>query len=138
MSWIMNKKSQFAKIFSQAILDMKDTGRLEIFHARKSHQIKKSCRLPDLKKKPLGSKKLAFLFVVLVSGIFISIFVAFFEFIANMYLEKQKSTTTNGDNELNPVEDHVDEFLEALSFEELKKFSKELCKSAPRHPINRI
>ena len=90
VSWILNKKSQFVKIFSQAILDMKSNGRLEIFHARN----KQSCILPDPKQKSLGFKKLAFLFLVLVSGIFISIFVVLFEFIAKIYSEKQKSTTT--------------------------------------------
>ena len=69
---------------------MKDNGRLEIFHARN----KQSCILPDRKQKPLGFKKLAFLFLVLVSGIFISIFVVLFEFIAKIYSVKQKSTTT--------------------------------------------
>ena len=94
MSWMMNKKSQFTKIFSQAFLEMKDNGRLDTFHARKSQQINQSCTLPEPKEKPLGFKKLAFLFLVLVSGIFISIFVVFFEFIAKIYSKKQKCTTT--------------------------------------------
>ena len=89
---IMNKKSQFTKIFSQAILDMKDNGRLDIFHGRKSQQNKQSCSLPDPKQKPLGFKKLTFLFIVLVSGIFISVSVVLFEFIAKMFLKKTKST----------------------------------------------
>ena len=92
VSWMMNKKSQFIKIFSQAILEVKDNGRLEIFYARKSHQIKHSCVQPDPMQKRLGFKKLAILFVVLVSGIFISIFVVLFEFIAKMFLKKTKST----------------------------------------------
>ena len=86
VSWIMNKQSQFTKIFSQALLDIKDNGRLEIFHARN----KQSCITPDPKQKPLGFKKLTFLFIVLVSGIFISVFVVLFEFIAKMFLKKRK------------------------------------------------
>jgi len=117
----MNKKSQFTKIFSQALLDMKDNGRLEIFQARN----KQSCITPDPTKKSLGFKKLAFLFVVLVSGIFISIFVVFFEFMAKLYSEKQKSTTfgttTINDYEINPENDHIEGFLENLSVEETKK-----------------
>ena len=116
----MNKKSQFTKIFSQAILDMKDNGRLDIFHGRKTQKNKELCSLPDPKQKSLGFKKLAFLFVVLVSGIFISIFVVLFEFITKMYSEKQKSTTIE-DHEQNPVDHHIEEFLEALSVEVLQR-----------------
>ena len=41
-------------------------------------------------------------------------------------------------NELNPVEDCIDEFLEALSVEELNKFSKEFCKITLRNSGSRI
>ena len=129
----MNKKSQFTKIFSQAILDMKDNGRLDIFHGRTSQQNKELCSLPDPKQKALGFKKLTFLFVVLISGIFISIFVAFFEFIAKMYSEKQKSTTTIEDHELNPLDDHIEEFLEALSVEETEKLFQRIVQKRMRH-----
>ena len=94
MSWIINKKSKFTKIFSQALLEMKANGKLEKFQARKSQQNKQSFILPDPKQKSLGFKKLALLFIVLVSGIFISILVVLFEFIAKIYSVKQKSTTT--------------------------------------------
>ena len=125
----MNKESQFTKIFSQAILDMKANGRLEIFQARKSQQNKQSCIPPDPTKKPLGFKKLAFLFVVLMSGIFISIFVVLFEFIAKVYSEKQKSTTTIEDCEINTENYHIKEFLEALSVEETEKVLQMIFKS---------
>ena len=125
----MNKKSQFTKIFSQAILDMKSNGRLEIFQARKSLQNKQSCIIPDPKQKSLGFKKLALLFVVLVSGIFISIFVVLFEFIVKIiYSEKQKVTTTIGDNEINPENDHIGEIMKALSVEEAEKVLKRILK----------
>ena len=122
----MNKKSQFTKIFSQAILDMKDNGRLNIFHGRKSQQNKQLCILPDTRQKPLGFKKLAFLFLVLVSGIFISILVVLFEFIAKMYSKKQNSTTT--------IEDNIEEFLDALSVDETEKVFQRILQNHSRAP----
>ena len=130
----MNKRSQFTKIFSQAILDMKSNGRLEIFQARKSLQNKQSCIIPDPKQKSLGFKKLALLFVVLVSGIFISIFVVLFEFIAKIYSEKQKSTTTIEDCKINPENFHIKEFLEALSVEETEKVLQRILKRQMKVP----
>ena len=132
VSWIMNKNSQFTKIFSQALLDMKGNGMLEKFQARKSQQKKQSCIPPDPTKKPLGFKKLAFLFVVLVSGIFISIFVVFFEFMAKIYSDKQKITTFGTtkikDDEINPENDCIESFLETLSDEETKKVFQRILK----------
>ena len=128
VSWIMNKESQFTKIFSQAILDMKANGRLEIFQARKSQQNKQSCIPPDPTKKPLGFKKLAFLFVVLISGIFISIFVVLFEFIAKIYSEKQKLTTMYENYEINSENDDINKFLEALSVEQTEKVFQRILK----------
>ena len=107
----MNKQSQFTKIFSQALLDMKGNGMLEKFHARKYQQQKQSCIPPDSTKKPLGFKKLAFLFVVLVSGIFISIFVVLFEFIAKIYSKKQKLTAMFESYEINSQNDYIDDFF---------------------------
>ena len=120
-SMIMNKKSQFTKFFGQAILDMKDTGRLDIFLQEKTLHRHQSCNLPDLyQKRTLGYEKLTFLFVILVSGIFTSLFIALFEIIAKMYSEKQKSTTTFEDYEINPVDDHIEQFLEGLSADEIE------------------
>ena len=130
----MNKKSQLTKIFSQALLDMKGNGMLEKFHARKYQQKKQSCIPPDQTKKPLGFKKLAFLFVVLVSGIFISIFVVLFEFIAKIYSEKQKLTTMLENHEINSEKDDIDEFLEALSFEETEKVFQRILKRKMNTP----
>ena len=84
---IINKKSQYTKIFSQAILDMKDNGRLDIFHGRRSSQNGQLCDLDEEGKK-LGFEKLIFLFVVLLSGILMSIFVVLFEFLAKMFGDK--------------------------------------------------
>ena len=124
----MNKKSQFIKIFSQAILEAKDDGKLEIFQARKSQQNKQSCIPPDPTKKPLGFKKLAFLFVVLVSGIFISIFAILFEFIAKIYSEKHKIPTRFEDDDINSENDHIEEIMNALSVEEAEKVLKRILK----------
>ena len=82
---LINKRSQFTKIFSQAILDMKDTGRYDIFLRETSRQRNQSCNLPDQKEKPLGYTKLAFLFAILASGTFISLFIALFEFLGKKH-----------------------------------------------------
>ena len=110
---IMNKKSQFTKIFPQALLEMKDNGKLEIFNTRISQQNKQSCILSDPKKNSLGFKKLAFLFLLLVSGILTSIFVVLFEFISKIYSEKQKSNKSE-DYEINhlSVEEKADEDIQ--------------------------
>ena len=132
-SWIMNKESQFTKIFSQAILDMKFNGRMEIFKARKSYQNQQSCIPPDLKQKPLGFKKLALLFIVLVSGIFISIFVVLFEFIAKICSEKQKLTTFVN-HEIISGKDGINEFLEVLCLEETEKVFQRILKRKMNTP----
>ena len=103
-SIIMNKKSQFTKIFFKAILDLKDSGTWDIMNGGKSRQMDQSYNLKDLilgllgykngMEKALGYKKLAILFAVLGLGTFISLFVAFLEFITKMYFKKQNSTVT--------------------------------------------
>ena len=96
-SIIMNKKSQFTKIFFKAILDLKDSGTWDIMNGGKSRQMDQSYNLQDPKEKAfgiLGYKKLAILFAVLGLGTFISLFVAFLEFTTKMYFKKQNSTVT--------------------------------------------
>ena len=107
-SIIMNKKSQFTKIFFKAILDLKDSGTWDIMNGGKTRQMDQSYNLQDQKEKAfwfgfgfgkgkektLGYKKLAILFAVLGLGTFISLFVAFLEFITKMYFKKQNSTVT--------------------------------------------
>ena len=104
-------------------LEVKDNGRLEIFYARKSHQIKHSCVQPDPMQKRLGFKKLAILFVVLVSGIFISIFVVLFEFIAKIYSERQYSNTILEDYDINSKKDFIEEFLDIFKNTEIHYFT---------------
>ena len=112
-SMIMNKKSQFTKIFSQAILDMKNSGTWDVMNVEKSRQIDQSNNLTEPKEKPLGYKKLAFLFAALASGTFISLFVVFFEFIAKLYHKKQKSTITI--HKQNSIDDCINEILDDMS-----------------------
>ena len=85
VSMLINKRLQFAKIFSQAILDMKDTGRFDIFQGEMSRHKDQSCKIPDPKETPLGYKKLVFLFAVLALGIVMSLFIAFYEFFERKY-----------------------------------------------------
>ena len=108
-SIIMNKKSQFTKIFFKAILDLKDSGTWDIMNGGKSRQMDQSYNLPDPREKAfgiLGYKKLAILFAVLGLGTFISLFVAFLEFITKMYFKKQNSTVTI--HEQNLVKDMIE------------------------------
>ena len=116
---LMNKRSQFKKIFSQAILDMKHTGKLDIFKAVKHHGQSESCNQPEPMEKSLGYKKLAFLFAVLALGTFISLFIALFEVFAKMYQiqKSQKPTTTN--TETNPTEDNLRDILNNMSKDEI-------------------
>ena len=125
---LMNKRSQFTKIFSQAILDMKETGILDIFVVEKYHQKDQSCNLLDQKEKPLGYKKLAFLFALLASGTFISLFLALFEFFSKMYQirKKQKSTTIH---ERNSLDDHIKEILDDMSKDEIEKTFARILKN---------
>ena len=91
-SIIMNKKSQFTKIFFKAILDLKDSGTWDIMNGGKSRQMDQSYYLQEPKEKAMGYKKLAILFALLGLGTFISLFVAFLEFITKMCFKKQNST----------------------------------------------
>ena len=116
---LMNKRSQFTKIFSQAILDIKDTGKLDIFHEEKYRQ-RESCNVTDQKEKSLGYKKLALLFAIFTSGTFMSLFVVLIEFVAKLYeiQKRQKCTTTI--HEENSLEDDIKEIMDNLSKDEHK------------------
>ena len=128
-SIIMNKKSQFTKIFFKAILDLKDSGTWDIMNGGKSRQMDQSYNLKDLilrllgykngMEKALGYKKLAILFAVLGLGTFMSLFVAFLEFITKMYLKKQKSTITIHGR--NSIDDRINEILDDMSIGETEQ-----------------
>ena len=116
---IMNKKSQFTKIFSQGILEMKETGTVEIMYGKRVHQMEDN--LPKPKEKSLGYKKLAFLFAALASGTIISLFVVFLENIAKLYLEKHQSTSTTIHTKQNSIDDRINEILEDMSNSETEE-----------------
>ena len=118
-SMIMNKKSQFTKIFSQGILEMKETGTVEIMYGKRVHQMEDN--LPKPKEKSLGYKKLAFLFAALASGTIISLFVVFLENIAKLYLEKHQSTSTTIHTKQNSIDDRINEILEDMSNSETEE-----------------
>ena len=117
----MNKKSQFTKIFFQAILDLKDTGTYNIMIGEKSRHTDQSYVLPNPKNKTLGYKKLAFLFAALASGTIISLFVVFLENIAKLYLEKHQSTSTTIHTKQNSIDDRINEILEDMSNSETEE-----------------
>ena len=114
----MNKRSQFKKIFSQAILDMKHTGKWDIFKAVRHHGQSESCQ-PDLMEKSLGYEKLAFLFAVLASGTFISLFIARFEIFAKMFQIQKNQKPTTAINEENPTDDNLRDILNNMSKDEI-------------------
>ena len=118
---IMNKKSHFTKIFSQAILDMKDTGRYDIFLGEASHKRDQSCNLPDPKEKPLGYEKLAFLFAVLASGTLISLFIVLFEFFGKKHQIQKKEKYTTTIHERNSMDESIKEILNDMSKDEIEK-----------------
>ena len=116
---IMNKKSQFTKIFSRAILEMKEAGIMEIMYGKRFHQMEDN--LPKPKEKSLGYKKLAFLFAALASGTIISLFVVFLENIAKLYIEKHQSTSTTIHTKQNSIDDRINEILEDMSNSETEE-----------------
>ena len=118
---IMNKKSQFTKIFFQAILDLKDTGTYNIMKGEQSRHTDQSYVLPNPKNKTLGYKKLAFLFAALASGTIISLFVVFLENIAKLYLEKHQSTSTTIHTKQNSIDERINEILEDMSNSETEE-----------------
>ena len=132
---IMNKKSQFTKIFSQGILEMKETGTVEIMYGKRVHQMEDN--LPKPKEKSLGYKKLAFLFAALASGsgTIISLFVVFLENIAKLYLEKHQSTSTTIHTKQNSIDDRINKFWKTCQIVRLKKPFKEFFNSVSRDLI---
>ena len=139
---ITNKKFPFTKILSKAILDLKDTGKLKIMNMEKSRE-HKSCGLPDQRKeKPMGYEKLACLFIVMLSGILTSLFIALIEYVAKKYLKDQTSATPKKGYEINPMDNFIEEFLEDLSSDEKKAFQGILHKyidaSGSQHYVKKL
>ena len=69
----------------------------------------------------MGYTKLAFLFAVLASGTFISLFIVLFEFLGKKHqIQKNKKYTTTI-NERNPIDEHIKEILDDMSKDEIEK-----------------
>ena len=69
--------------------------------------------------KSLGYKKLAFLFAVLASAIFISLFIALFEFFVKMYQIQKNQKPTKTINEANSTDDNHRNILNNMSKDDI-------------------
>ena len=108
---MMKKGSQFTRIFRQEIRRLATTGILDLLRKRYSGSL--SCK-PLLQEKPLGYEKLSFLFVMLIFGCMVSIFVFFFE---RMTQTKKKELAYKV-KEMSLMEEKMGNYLEGLSNEE--------------------
>ena len=92
-SYIMRKQSEFTRIFGQAMLDIKDSGLIDLLVEKYRHRCTTSENSNTMtpSQKPLGYEKLSLLFLVLISGFVLSIFVIFFEWIAQKIQKKDDS-----------------------------------------------
>ena len=116
-SVMMKKGSQFTRIFRQVIRRLATTGILDLLRKRYSRSL--SCK-PLIHEKPLGYKKLSFLFVMLIFGCIVSIFIVFYE---NMTQTKKKERElAYKAKEMSLMEEKMGEYLEGLSDEETETF----------------
>ena len=100
----MRKGSQFTRIFAQEIRRLVSTGNIDFLKKRISGRVL-NCK-PSLKEKPLGYKKLSFLFVILTLGYIASILV--------LLLEKKKQKITTKYEQIPLIEDKIGEYLDGL------------------------
>ena len=111
----MKKGSQFTRIFHQEIRRLTTIGILDLLRKRYSGSL--SCK-PLLQEKPLGYEKLSFLFVMLIFGCMVSIFVFFFE---RMTQTKKKELAYKV-KEMSLMEEKIREYMEGLSIQETETF----------------
>ena len=114
-STMMKKGSQFTRFFSQEMRKLETTGNLDLL--RRRYTGSKTCSKPPLKEKPLGYEKLSFLFVMLIFGCMVSIFVFFFE---RMTQTKKKELAYNV-KEMSLMEEKMGDYLKGLSNQENRK-----------------
>ena len=114
---MMKKGSQFTRIFRQEIRRLATTGILDLL--RKQYTGSLSCK-PLLQEKPLGYEKLSFLFVMLIFGCILSIFVVFFEY--KTQTKKKEKELALKVKEMSLMEEKMGEYLEGLSDEETETF----------------
>ena len=120
-SYIMRKQSEFTRIFGQAMLDIKDSGLIDLLVEKYRHRCTTSENSNTMKPshKPLGYEKLSLLFLVLISGFVLSIFVIFFEWIAQKIQKKHDSVTEEDqDLKLSIITKEIEENLRGLSTNE--------------------
>ena len=113
----MKKGSHFTRIFRQEIRRLATTGILDLLRKRYSGSL--SCK-PLLQEKPLGYEKLSFLFVMLIFGCILSIFVVFFEY--KTQTKKKEKELALKVKEMSLMEEKMGEYLEGLSDEETETF----------------
>ena len=114
---MMKKGSQFTRIFRQEIRRLATTGILDLLRKRYSGSL--SCK-PLLQEKPLGYEKISFLFVMLIFGCILSIFVLFFEY--KTQTKKKEKELALKVKEMSLMEEKMGEYLEGLSDEETETF----------------
>ena len=114
---MIKKGSQFTRIFRQEIRRLATTGILDLLRKRYSGSL--SCK-PILQEKPLGYEKISFLFVMLIFGCILSIFVVFFEY--KTQTKKKEKELALKVKEMSMMEEKMGEYLEGLSDEETETF----------------
>ena len=114
---MIKKGSQFTRIFRQEVRRLATTGILDLLRKRYTGSL--SCK-PLLQEKPLGYEKLSFLFVMLIFGCIVSIFVVFFEYTTQT--KKKEKELVYKVKEMSLMEEKMGDFLEGLSNEETQTF----------------
>ena len=123
---MMKKGSQFTRLFSKEMKKLETTGNLDLLKKRYSGS--QACK-PPLREKPLGYEKLTFLFVMLIFGCIMSIFVVFFEYMTQT--KKKTQEHTSKDEQISLIEEKIKEHLEGLSDQETETI---LGRLNPKHP----
>ena len=119
-SYIMRKQSEFTRIFGQAMLDIKDSGLIDLLVEKYRHRCTTSenSNTMNPSQKPLGYEKLSLLFLILISGFILSIFVIFFEWITQNIQKKHDSVIENQDLKLSIISEVIEKNLWGLSANE--------------------
>ena len=76
----MRKNSQYTKFFSTVLFDIVSSGQWNFIQNRESVATTSCKSSSDLEIEPIGFEKLAFIFVILVSGIIFSLVIILMEF----------------------------------------------------------
>ena len=76
----MRKNSQYTKFFSTVLFDIVSSGQWNFIQNRESVATTSCKSSSDLEIEPIGFEKLAFIFVILVSGIIFSLVIIHMEF----------------------------------------------------------